>query len=254
MTPEPDAALRHVAHVRQDVTGVEVAHVNVLDNALDRRQRRPAKRPIDEQSLGVRTVYRSHAAADPAAERQRLARAAELEPIAVQVVAQRAHAGHAIDAATRLASRTGPFSSGHALAMNEPGNLEVRSNEAGAFLTVVRDPQQGPHADEAGYWNTVLSCGPLNASLRFYELSLGGLVEYFEALAENWRGWSGERRWKSLEGDVELIAMHDGLGTITQRANLRREAFGQHRWSAGAELLLDAGGLDNLARQARLLL
>jgi len=35
---------------------------------------------------------------------------------------------------------------------------------------------------------------------------------------------------------------------------LRREAFAQHRWSASAELLADAGGLDRPARQARRLL
>ena len=75
-----------------------------------------------------------------------------------------------------------------------------------------------------------------------------------EALAKDWRGWSHEGRWESLEGDVALIAVHDGHGTIKLRASLRTEAFAEHRWSASAELLLGAGGLDQLARQARLLL
>jgi hypothetical protein len=57
-----------------------------------------------------------------------------------------------------------------------------------------------------------------------------GLPEYFEALAKDWRGWSDERRWESLKGDVP------------------------HRWNTSAELLLDAGGLDELGRQARRLL
>jgi hypothetical protein len=140
--------------------------------------------------------------------------------------------------------------------MSEPASFEIRSNEAGAFLKIERDPEHGSHADdlEDGYWSAVLSCGPLQTSLRFYELSLGGLAGYFEALAKDWRGWSGERRWESLEGDVALVAVHDGHGTISLRANLRTDAFAQHRWDASAELLLDAGGLDRLARQARLLL
>jgi hypothetical protein len=139
--------------------------------------------------------------------------------------------------------------------MSEPARFEIRSNEAGAFLRVERDPKRGPHADdlEDGYWNAILSCGALQASLRFYEMSLGGLPDYFETLAKDWRGWSGERRWESLEDDVALVAVHDGHGTISVRAHLRTEAFAQHRWSASAELLLDAGGLDRLARQARLL-
>jgi Family of unknown function (DUF6228) len=140
--------------------------------------------------------------------------------------------------------------------MSEPPCLEIRSNEAGAFLKVVKDPKRGPHADdlEDGDWTATLSCGALEAALVFYELRLGGLPEYFEALAKDWRGWSDERRWESLEGDVALIAVHDGHGTVRLRASLRTEAFAQHRWNASAELLLDAGGLDHLARQARLLL
>jgi hypothetical protein len=98
------------------------------------------------------------------------------------------------------------------------------------------------------------SCGPLQASLRFYEIGLGGLAEYFEALARDWRGWSGERLWTSLEDDVELVAAHDGHGTIALKARFRTEAFAQHRWTASAELLLDAGGLDRVAREARMLL
>jgi hypothetical protein len=139
--------------------------------------------------------------------------------------------------------------------MPDQKELEVRSNEAGAFLSVGRDRSLGPHPElDDAYWNATLSCGSLHASLRFYELSLGGLAEYFEGLAYDWRGWEGERRWASLEDDVELVATHDGLGTIALVVQLRTEAFAQHRWSASAELLLDAGGLDRLAREARLLL
>jgi hypothetical protein len=129
-------------------------------------------------------------------------------------------------------------------------SFEIRSNEAGAFLRVEADPRRGPHVGD-GYWKATLSCGSLNASLQFYEIRLGGLAEYFGELAADWRGWSGERRWESLEGDVELVAVHDGRGTITLRAGLRM--FAQHRWTVSAELLLDAGGLDRLAREARLL-
>jgi Family of unknown function (DUF6228) len=134
--------------------------------------------------------------------------------------------------------------------------LEIRSNEAGAFLVIDRDSATGPHAHDLGdaYWNATLSCGSLQASLRFYEIGLGGLAEYLERLARDWRGWRDERRWISLEGDVELVATHNGLGTIALVARLSTEPFGQHRWNARAELLLDAGGLDRLARDARLLL
>ena len=133
--------------------------------------------------------------------------------------------------------------------------LEIRSNEAGAFLLIQRDGRGSPHDDlNDGYWMAALSCGPLQAALRFYEIELGGLADYFAALADDWRGWNGQRRWVSLEDDVELVATHDGLGTITLTARLRTEAFSQHRWSAAAQLVLDAGGLDGIARDAKRLL
>jgi hypothetical protein len=132
--------------------------------------------------------------------------------------------------------------------------LEIRSSEAAASLAIRRDDVRGPHSElNDGYWNARLLCGPLEASLRFYEMGLGDLSGYFAALAADWRGWEGERRWESLEGDLGLIAAHDGLGTVTLTARLRTAPFSTHRWDASAELMLDAGGLDRLARQAELL-
>src|SRR3954453_3136179 len=104
-------------------------------------------------------------------------------------------------------------------AMTADNGLEVRSNEAGAFLAIQRDgPEPRPHAHRDDYWVATLSCGSLRASLRFYELEITGLAEYFEQLDADWRGWAGERRWESLERDVALVATHDGLGTITLTA------------------------------------
>jgi hypothetical protein len=129
--------------------------------------------------------------------------------------------------------------------------LDIRSNEAGAHLSIRRDAESGPHPElDDAYWIAALACGPMVASLRFYEMGLGGLTGYFAALATDWRGWAGERRWTSLEGDLTLVAEHDSLGTVTLTTRLRTEAFATHRWDASAELVLDAGALDRLARQA----
>jgi Family of unknown function (DUF6228) len=81
-------------------------------------------------------------------------------------------------------------------------------------------------------------------------MGVGGLGEYFATLAADWRGWDGERHGDSLEDDVGLVATHDGLGTVTLSARLRTESFSTNRWAASAELVLDAGGLDRLARDA----
>jgi hypothetical protein len=138
------------------------------------------------------------------------------------------------------------------LTMTADDRFELRSNEAGAFLAIQRDaPERRQDNLQEDYWIATLSCGSLQASLRFYEISIARLASYWAELAANWRGWTGERRWASLEGDVELVASHDGLGTITLTAQLGTEAFAVHRWTASAELLLDAGGLERIAREAR---
>ncbi len=93
----------------------------------------------------------------------------------------------------------------------------------------------------------------MEASLRFYDVSLNDLTEYFGTLATDWRGWAGERQWRSLEGDLSLVATHDGLGAVTLAARLRTEAYSTHRWDASAALVLDAGALDRLVRQAEAL-
>jgi Family of unknown function (DUF6228) len=133
--------------------------------------------------------------------------------------------------------------------------FELQSNEAGAGLVIRRDVDEpeDEYEREGDYWIAELSCGALRAALRFYDLGIHELGAFFERLATDWRGWSGERSWSSLEGDVQLSATHNGRGTISVIACLRTEAVAYHRWSARAELLLDAGALDRVSRAARLL-
>jgi hypothetical protein len=134
-------------------------------------------------------------------------------------------------------------------------SFELRSNEAGAALAIRRDTDEPEDEYErlGEYWIAELSCGGLGASLRFYDFAIKELGAFLERLAAEWRGWSGERSWSSLEGDVKLTATHNGLGTISVKACLRTEAAAHHRWSACAELVLDAGALDRITREAQLL-
>lgn len=37
-----------------------------------------------------------------------------------------------------------------------------------------------------------------------------GLVAFFEHMNDDWRDWAGERQWSSLEGDLTLVARHEG--------------------------------------------
>lgn len=45
--------------------------------------------------------------------------------------------------------------------------------------------------------------------------------EYFISdLAQNWRGWSGEKTWHAFEGELDLVAASDAPGHIKIRFKL----------------------------------
>lgn len=69
------------------------------------------------------------------------------------------------------------------------------------------------------------------------------MTAYFRSLAQDWRGWDGDREWTSLEGDLHLTAKHDGH--VRVQASLRP----QNDWTVTALISLEAG--EELAAAAR---
>ncbi len=69
------------------------------------------------------------------------------------------------------------------------------------------------------------------------------LTSFVAALATDWRGWQGVRRWQSLEGELELDARHDGRAQVSLGVTLRAPGpdLGDTRWGARAVLVLEAG-------------
>jgi hypothetical protein len=126
--------------------------------------------------------------------------------------------------------------------------LVIKSNNASDRLVI--DP------DRPDYWTATLKCSELQARHSFYEIHIDSLPHFLSGLASSWRGWEGERIWKSLESDVELKATHDGRGTVALVVTLLNDildAGSQRGWRAQALLTLDAGtALDQLAREAAL--
>jgi hypothetical protein len=61
----------------------------------------------------------------------------------------------------------------------------------------------------------------------------------FRSLANDWRGWDGERSYSSLEGQLHLNCRHDGKGLVEIRVTFRSpEPPG---WSLSATINLGAG-------------
>ena len=125
--------------------------------------------------------------------------------------------------------------------------FQIDSNRYGWSL--VLDQTSRPDYDRAE-----LRCGTTQAGVEFYGKEVPPVSDFFSGLAKSWGGWEGDRAWGSLDGEVQLLASHDKLGTVTLAVRLRSEVYEtsvrEFLWTATALLFLHAGGLDPVARAA----
>lgn len=71
---------------------------------------------------------------------------------------------------------------------------------------------------------------------------------FFDEMAADWRGWDGEREWRSLEGHLRIYSAHNGVAL----ANLVIEvnpgpAYNSNRCFAAGGIDLELGQLDRAA-------
>ena len=84
----------------------------------------------------------------------------------------------------------------------------------------------------------------LSAEASVYSSDYGPeLPAFFKELATAWRGWVGEKTWRSLEGELWMSATSDSLGHITIEVNLQPSA-GPDVWRAITYVHVEAGQLD----------
>jgi len=75
------------------------------------------------------------------------------------------------------------------------------------------------------------------------------LARFFRGLEQEWRGWEGVRGWKSVEGDLGLVARHEFAHVrLTVTLRLQRFGWGNDGWSATADITVDPG--EQLSRAA----
>ena len=75
-----------------------------------------------------------------------------------------------------------------------------------------------------------------------------GIVRLFKEAASNWRGWSGEKQWESLEGDFRLMLCSSSTGHIRLKALISHDCGNPDPWRLNAELGIEAGQLESLAQ------
>jgi hypothetical protein len=95
-----------------------------------------------------------------------------------------------------------------------------------------------------------LSGGGVEAADRVYDHLPERWTELFDGMARDWRGWEGQRSVASLEGQLEVSCASDGRGHVSMRVEMRGDPMDAD-WRAAETIRLEAGQLDELARQAR---
>ncbi|HEY9403883.1 MAG TPA: DUF6228 family protein [Pyrinomonadaceae bacterium] len=134
--------------------------------------------------------------------------------------------------------------------------LEIKSARGtGALEIAVR--QTDDPARRLDQLDVILTAGGLRAAARIYNLDYGGqgdahtLPAFLQDVADNWRGWPGEKRWESIEGDLKLICTSMTLGNINVVVELRSYGDEPFDWEARCKLVLESWQLDSTAAQAK---
>ena len=77
-----------------------------------------------------------------------------------------------------------------------------------------------------------------------------GIANLFAACARDWKGWSDERFWESLEGDLRIDVSSSMTGQIKIEVCIR-DTGGTENWLVRVPVFTEAGALDGIARQCR---
>jgi hypothetical protein len=91
-----------------------------------------------------------------------------------------------------------------------------------------------------------------SASRRVFAYTDGaGIARLFAEAAREWRGWIDAKVWESLEGEFRIALTIDRLGHVTVADRVRSDLGGSDRWQLDADIGLDAGQLECVAKEAR---
>jgi hypothetical protein len=134
--------------------------------------------------------------------------------------------------------------------------LEIKSANGASALGISLWQTDDP-ARRFDYLDVTLTAGGLRASTRIYNhdaiyaVDVSAIAAFLQDIASNWRGWPGEKRWESIEGDLKLTCTSMTLGNINVIVELRSFADDHPTWEARCRLVLESWQLDPMAAQAK---
>jgi hypothetical protein len=95
-----------------------------------------------------------------------------------------------------------------------------------------------------------LATGSVSARVEVHDHMPNGFREFFSGLAQDWKGWAGERHYQSLEPMLKLSVKHDGKGFALFTLLLRAGASESFSWSVSQRLTVELGQLSKVAQAA----
>lgn len=128
--------------------------------------------------------------------------------------------------------------------MNGLDAMEIKSAHSNTCLRF--------HSIEDDYFRASLTGIACSGEVRIWaDPYVHGTDGVFESLAQDWRGWVGDRHWSSVEGEFLLNCRHDGLGHITFDIKMIQGCGTCEPWQLNACLVVDACQLDSIAKDAK---
>jgi hypothetical protein len=125
----------------------------------------------------------------------------------------------------------------------------IRSSRDGVTLTLSNFvPENGSPTSES--FLVEIKSYDVRSEARASTFMTPDLGEFFASMANEWRGWSGEKTWATLEGEFELAATADSLGHVRLGFFLRPANTG-FNWELRGALEREAGQLLTIAHEVR---
>jgi hypothetical protein len=133
-----------------------------------------------------------------------------------------------------------------------PG-AKIESSDRASRITIDIEPNRSGFDDR---WRIRVETPDVVATHGFWSgMEPQHLAAFFEDLAQEWRGWNGDKVFAVVEHDLALRATHDGSGHVVLWVRLGTHVAADAKtWHVSVPLGLEARQLDRVADAVRLAL
>ena len=97
------------------------------------------------------------------------------------------------------------------------------------------------------YFSVELVKRGLSCKAKIYSYEGDGVIAFFDDIAKNWKGWTGEKNWGSTETQFTISATHNNIGRVNLDIFIT-PSVGNNTWSVEGPISLDLGSLDTVAK------